>query len=59
MAKGKKHYAEELKEMINQKAPNEPVDEVLVTFCGRHGISMEECKKYYDRLVADGTIKEE
>jgi hypothetical protein len=29
----------------------------MANFCQRHGVSMETCKKYYDELVAEGTIK--
>jgi hypothetical protein len=54
-----KEKIEELKEMIQEKAPSEPVEKVLVNFCSRHAVSMETCKKYYDRMVENGEIKEE
>jgi hypothetical protein len=57
MAKGKKHYKEELQESVQQS--NEPVGKVLTNFCHRHGISMAECKTYYDELVTEGKVKEE
>jgi len=52
-----KEKIQELKEMIQEKKPTEPVEKVLVTFCSRHAVSMETCKKYYDRLVDKGEIK--
>ena len=54
-----KEKVQELKEMIQEKAPSEPVEKVLVKFCSRHAVSMETCKKYYDRMVDKGEIKEE
>jgi len=53
-----KEKIQELKEMIHEKAPSEPVEKVLVNFCSRHAVSMETCKKYYDRMVEKGEIKE-
>jgi hypothetical protein len=53
-----KEKVEELKGMIQEKEPGEPVEKVLVNFCSRHAVSMETCKKYYDRMVAKGEIKE-
>lgn len=54
-----KHHVRELKEMIREKEPKEPVEEVLVKFCGRHGVSLDTCRKHYDKLVRKGEIKEE
>jgi len=59
MAQGKKHYADELKEMIQERGASESVDEVLAVFCQRHGISLEECKKYHDQVAAELDEKEE
>jgi hypothetical protein len=53
-----KEKIQELKEMIHEKAPGEPVEKVLVNFCSRHAVSMETCKKYYDRMVEKGEIRE-
>jgi hypothetical protein len=53
-----KHHIEELKEMILEKNPKEPVEKVLVTFCERHGVSMDTCRIYYNRLVAKGEVEE-
>ena len=53
-----KHHIEELKEMIQEKKPKEPVEKVLVKFCERHGVSLETCRVYYTRLVEKGEIKE-
>jgi hypothetical protein len=55
---GKKHHFKELKEMIQEKEPSEPVGKVLANFCHRHGVPMDQCQKYYDELVAKGEIKE-
>lgn len=53
-----KHHIVELKEMIQEKKPKEPVENVLVKFCARHGVSLDTCRIYYDRLVEKGEIKE-
>lgn len=53
-----KHTREALKDMIAQRSPNVPVEEVLVIFCERYGLSMEACRKVYMELVAKGEIKE-
>jgi hypothetical protein len=43
------HYLEELKEMIQDKKM--PKEKVFAVFCQRHGVSMDQCKEYYDKLV--------
>jgi ribosomal protein L20A (L18A) len=53
-----KQHIEELKEMIQEKKPKEPVEKVLVKFCERHGVSLNSCRIEYDRLVEKGEIKE-
>ena len=53
----KQHIAE-LKEMIQEKKPTEPVEKVLVKFCVRHGVSLDACRVHYNRLVEKGEIKE-
>jgi ribosomal protein L20A (L18A) len=53
-----KQHVEELKAMILEKKPKESVDKLLVKFCARHGVSLETCKIYYDKLVEKGEIKE-
>jgi hypothetical protein len=55
MTKGDKHYLQELKEMIQEKEM--PKEKVFAVFCQRHGVSMDQCKVYYDKLVASGEIK--
>ncbi len=50
-----KHYLEELKEMIQDKKM--PKEKVFAVFCQRHGISMDQCKEYYDKLVTKDEIK--
>ena len=55
MSKGKKHYVEELKEMLQES--KEPKDEVLAVFCERHGISMDECRKYYAEVTSKQETK--
>ncbi len=54
---GKEHQ-QELKEMVNEKKPNQPVEEILSIFCERHGVSMDTCRVYYNKLVKSGDIKE-
>jgi len=53
-----KHGIDLLKEMINEKEPNEPIEEVLSTFCERQGVSMSTCRIYYKKLVDLGEVKE-
>jgi hypothetical protein len=53
-----KHKIEELKEMVKEKEPNEPVENVLAVFCERHGLSLGTCRYYYNILLEKGEIKE-
>jgi len=53
-----KHDMDLLKEMVNERKPHEPVEEVLSTFCERQGVSMGTCRIYYKKLVDSGEIKE-
>ena len=53
-----KEKIRELKEMINEKAPNEPVEKVLVKFCERHAVSLNACRRYYEQMVDKGEVKE-
>ena len=53
----KQHIAE-LKEMVQEKKPTEPVEYVLIKFCERHGLSLETCRIHYNSLVKKGKIKE-
>jgi predicted transcriptional regulator len=53
-----KEHIEELKEMIKEKESEETVEEVLVKFCERHGVSLDTCRIHYSRLVDKGEIKE-
>lgn len=53
-----KHHVDELKEMIQEKKPTEPVEEVLAKFCARHGVSLDICRVQYNHLVEKGEIKE-
>jgi len=54
-----KRKIQELKEMIQEKKPDETVEKVLVNFCSRHAVSMKTCKKYYDHMLKNGEINEE
>ena len=56
MAKGEKHYLSELKEMIAEN-DSKDVNKVFAVFCQRHGISMDDCRKYYDKLDAKDKVK--
>jgi predicted metal-binding protein len=53
-----KQHLKELKEMIQEKKTEEPVEQVLVKFCARHGVSLDTCRIHYRRLVEKGEIKE-
>lgn len=53
-----KEHIQELKEMVREKKPGEPVEKVLAKFCERHGVSLSTCRVYYNRLVENGEIKE-
>jgi hypothetical protein len=54
----KQHKIQELKDMIKDRKPGEPVEEVLAVYCQRHGLSMDSCRIYYKQLVEKGEIKE-
>ena len=54
-----KEKIQELKEMIKEKKPDEPVEKVLVNFCERHAVTLGTCRKYYERLVEKGEVKKE
>jgi len=53
-----KQHIEELKQMIQEKKTEEPVEKVLVKFCARHAFSLETCRIQYNRLIEKGEIKE-
>jgi hypothetical protein len=53
----KQHIAE-LTKMIQEKKSKEPAERVLIKFCVRHGVSLNTCRIYYNRLVEKGEIKE-
>ena len=55
----RKEQVQKLKEMIQDKEPNETVEQVLVKFCARSGVSLDACREYYQLLVRSGEIKEE
>lgn len=56
--KAKKEKIQKLKEMVQEKEPEEPVEKVLVKFCARTGVSLDTCREYYQFLVESGEIKE-
>ena len=47
-----------LKEMIQDKNTEETMEQVLVKFCARSGVSLDTCRKYYQHLVTSGEVKE-
>jgi ribosomal protein L20A (L18A) len=53
-----REHVQELKEMVREKKPEEPVEKVLAKFCSRHGVSLETCRIHYNRLVEKGEIRE-
>ncbi len=54
----KEHNVQELKDMIKDRKPGESVEKVLFIYCQRHGLSVDECRNYYDKLVKAGEIKD-
>ena len=52
-----KEKIRELKEMIQEKGPEESVEKVLVKFCERHAVTLGTCRKYYERLVEKGEVR--
>ncbi len=53
-----KHKIEELRQMIIDKDPKQPIEELLTIFCERHGLTSGTCRYYYNILVENGDIKE-
>ena len=56
--KEEKENIQWLTRMIREKRPDEAVEQVLVKFCTRSGVSLDTCRKYYTFLVEKGEIKE-
>ena len=56
--KAKQEKIQKLKEMVQDKEPDETVEQVLVKFCARSGVSLDTCREYYQHLVESGEIKE-
>jgi hypothetical protein len=52
-----KEKIQELKQMLKEKKPDEPIEKVLVNFCERHAVTLGTCRKYYERLMEKGEIK--
>jgi len=57
-AADKQRHIRSLKDMIQDKEPEETVGQILVKFCARNAVSMKECREYYKVLVKSGQIKE-
>lgn len=53
----KEHMIQALKEMVQEKEPNEPIEKILAVFCERYGLSAATCNMYYKQLVDSGAIK--
>jgi hypothetical protein len=53
-----KHKIQELRQMVEEKDPQQPIEELLAVFCSRHGLSTGTCRYYYNLLVQSGDIKE-
>jgi hypothetical protein len=53
------HKVKELKEMLQNRKPNEPVDKILAVFCERHSISLATCRVFYKQMVEKGEVKEQ
>ncbi len=54
----KEHKVQELKDMLKDRKSGETVEEVLLVYCQRHGLSVDDCTNFYDQLVKKGEIKE-
>jgi hypothetical protein len=52
-----KEKIQELKQMLKEKKPDEPIEKVLVNFCERHAVTLGTCRKYYELLMEKGEIK--
>jgi hypothetical protein len=52
------HKVQELKEMVNNREQDQPVEKVLAVFCARHSVTMGTCRYYYNLLVEKGEIPE-
>ena len=57
MGEKKRERIHKLKEMIQSKKPDEPIEKVLVIFCARNGVSLDTCREYFQFLVDSGEIK--
>ncbi|MCW3995903.1 MAG: hypothetical protein NWE98_07110 [Candidatus Bathyarchaeota archaeon] len=49
-----RHKVKELKEMLQNRKPDEPVEKVLAVFCERHGVSIDVCRVFYKQIVEEG-----
>ena len=56
--KEEKENIQWLTRMIREKRPDEAVEQILVKFCARSGVSLDTCREYYQFLIAKGEIKE-
>jgi hypothetical protein len=57
MSKPTKEKAlQNLKQMIERKPAEEPMEKIFVKFCKRTGVSMETCKEYYRILTETGKM---
>ncbi len=52
-----KEHIQELREMVKERKPEEPVEEVLVKFCERHAVPLETCRLHYNRLMKEEKVK--
>ena len=52
-----KQKIDELKEMIQENPSDQPVEKVLVKFCERHGVSLDTCRVYYEKMERSGELK--
>lgn len=51
-----KEKIQELKEMIDERQPDESVEKILVKFCERHALTMGTCRKYYELMLEEGEL---
>jgi hypothetical protein len=53
-----KDARQSLKEMLQDRKPDEPAEKILATFCQRYSLDMATCRSFYHELVRKGEIKE-
>ncbi|MFA5572202.1 MAG: hypothetical protein WDA42_03770 [Candidatus Bathyarchaeia archaeon] len=53
------HKIKALRQMVNERKPDETVEEILTVFCARHSVSMRTCRYYYNKLFGKDKVVEQ